>query len=125
MKKVMISLIAIAMTLSIGRAALGHPPNAIDLNYDLTVQELVVLVQHPVNDPNDHYIKEVVVTKNGTEVARKAFTMQSSHRNQTMPPFRFQAAAGDVVEVAATCNKFGKGIEKVTVGETPQRPPKG
>ena len=30
MKKVMIWMIAIAMTLSIGRMAFGHPPNAID-----------------------------------------------------------------------------------------------
>ena len=95
------------------------------LTYDMKGQELLVLVQHPVTDPNDHFIREVVVTKNGSEVARKVFTMQTSHRNQTMPPFKFQAAAGDQIEVVATCNKFGKGRGKATVGETPQKPPRG
>lgn len=125
MKRMMLSMIGIALTLALGRTALGHPPNSIDLAYDLVGQELVVLVQHSVNDPNDHFIKEVVVIKNGTEVARKDFTMQASHRNQTMPPFRFQAAAGDVIEVTATCNRSGKGREKITVSETPQKPPRG
>lgn len=125
MKKVMIWMVAMVATLAIGRVAAGHPPNAIDLTYDLKAQELLVLVQHPVNDPNDHFIQEVVVTKNGTEVARKTFTMQSSKRDQTMPPFKFQAAPGDTIEVTATCNKFGSDREKLTVSETPQKPPRG
>ncbi len=95
--------------LSFSGAALAHAPNVVDGYYDVERGELNITVQHIVNDPKDHFIREVVVYKDGKEVAKKEFDFQTSHRNQTMPPFKMPASIGDSFKVEAICSVSGKG----------------
>lgn len=90
-------------------------PAAIHASYDSARQELSVTVQHPVTDRFDHYISEVVVSKNGAEVAREHFDFQTSRRNQTMPPFQIEAQAGDAFEIVARCNSAVAGETSLPV----------
>lgn len=124
MKTSRLLVLILPLLVCVAKTGFAHPPTAIDLSYNEGQGQLEVLVQHPVNDPKDHYINQVVVMKNGAQVATKSFTSQTSHRNQTMPPFTFAAAKGDVIEVSATCNEFGTRKQKLTVGD-PQKPPRG
>jgi len=107
MKKKTALVLAMAVLFIAMRSAGAHPPSAIDATYDAKRGELNVTVEHPVTKPTEHFINEVVVTKNGSEAAKKTFDSQTSHRNQTMPPIKFDAKPGDTVSVKATCNLFG------------------
>ena len=93
----------------------ANPPNAMFVNYDLKRQELGVKIQHPVGNRLKHFIKMVIVYKNGKEVAKKEFDFQTSNRNQTMPPFKIPAFKGNTFKVVATCNTTGQGEKTITV----------
>ncbi len=103
------SAAAFLICLAFSGAALAHSPNVVDGYYDVERGELNITVQHIVNDPKDHFIREVVVYKDGKEVAKKEFDFQTSHRNQTMPPFKMPASIGDSFKVEAICSVSGKG----------------
>ena len=101
-------------------AALAHPPQAISGFYDMGRGELNVTVQHLVTKPKEHFIDELIIYKNGKEVIKKRFDFQTSHRNQTMPPFGIPASVGDTFRVVADCNRGGQFEATVEVtDETP------
>ncbi|MFA4973614.1 MAG: hypothetical protein WC683_13465 [bacterium] len=109
MKTIIFAGSFLAVSLLAISPALAHSPNVVDGYYDVERGELNITVQHIVNDPKDHFIKEVVVYKDGKEVAKKEFDFQTSHRNQTMPPFKIPASIGDSFKVEAICSVSGKG----------------
>lgn len=96
-------------------SAWGIAPAAIHVSYDLVRQELLVTVQHPVTDRFEHYISEVIISKNGAEIAREDFDFQTSRRDQTMPPFKIPAKSGDVFKIVAVCNGSESGEASLTV----------
>lgn len=98
---------AAATIILISSIAYATPPNAIHAKYDLNRSELIATVQHPVSRKSDHFIREVTVYRNGMEVGRQDFKAQVSHRNQTMPPFKFTVNSGDVILITAACSKGG------------------
>ena len=93
----------------------ANPPSAMYVDYDSAKQWLNVSVQHPVSDPKKHLIKTVTVFKNGQEVETRNFDFQTSHRDQTMTPFKIAAKSGDKFKVVANCNKFGSGEKEIAV----------
>ena len=102
---------------SIVFASLAHatPANAIYAEYDLERQELLVKVEHQSSKYTKHFIEKVDVSKNGAWVVTETFSFQTSHRNQTMPPIKFSARSGDVIDITATCNKGGTKKASLTV----------
>ena len=124
MKVITAMVLSAVPIFALAHVAAANPPSALDLHYNDSRQELEVLIQHPVTDPQDHYIQEVTVLKNGQEMANRKFTSQTSHRNQTLTPVQFPAIEGDAIEVRAACNQSGSGSQSITVGK-PQRPPRG
>jgi len=103
MKRFFISIMFLFVLTLASSLALAHPPEAVHGFYDLDRQELGVTVQHLVSKPKQHYVEEVRVYKGGQEVAHKRFDFQTSHRNQTMPPFKIPASVGDSFRVVAKC----------------------
>ena len=98
---------------------LANPPSAIHADYDLLRQELNITVQHPVAKPTEHFIKKIVVFKNGKEIVDKNFEFQTSHRNQTMIPINIAAQPGDRFKIVARCNKFGSKEKTIEVTAPP------
>ena len=109
------TMFLIVTSIVFANAANATPANAIYAKYDLKRQELLVKVEHQSSKYTKHFIDRVDVSKNGALVATKTFTLQSSHRNQTMPPIKFSARAGDVISITATCNKGGTKKTELTV----------
>jgi len=109
-------MIAAVFAVFLPSLALAHAPNAIHMKYDMERAQLNVTVQHLVNDPWQHFVKEVVVYKNGREVVKKEFDFQTSHRNLTMPPIELSAMDGDALRVVANCSEGGQGEKTITVG---------
>jgi len=96
--------------------SLAHPPNAIQAGYDVGRGELSVIVEHPVNDKWSHFVKEVVVYKNGQRVWGQDFDFQTSFRNLTFPPIEMRAIDGDTFRIVASCSEGGTGEKAITVG---------
>ncbi|MFH0800629.1 MAG: hypothetical protein V2A66_10690 [Pseudomonadota bacterium] len=114
MMKIIFYIVLVAGMLVSG-VLMANAPNAIHASYDLEHQKLHVTVQHHAADRNGHFIKEVVIFKNGTEVARRDFDFQTSHRNQAMSPFAIPAGSGDTFRIIATCNDSGLSTQTIVV----------
>ena len=105
--------------------SLAHAPNAMHLNYDSGRGELNVTVQHLVNDPRQHFVKEVVVYKDGRKVWSQEFAYQTSHRNLTIPPIKMAVVDGDTIRAVSFCNTEGKYEKTITVGAPVKAKPSG
>ncbi|MFA5362171.1 MAG: hypothetical protein WC335_02845 [Candidatus Omnitrophota bacterium] len=82
----------------------SHPPDAV--NVAISANTVVITIDHPVQNPLDHYIRLVTVSVNGEDKIRQTFTLQKGNQQYVMfilPELK----KGDTVEVEATCNKFG------------------
>lgn len=121
----LVSLVAVGMVAIWGLKASAHAPNAIKASYDLSRGELNVIVEHLVNDPWQHYVKEVLVLKAGREVLKKEFDFQTSHRNLTVPPMKLGATEGDELRILARCSEGGQYETAIKVGGPAVRPQQG
>jgi hypothetical protein len=84
----------------------AHPPSAVNLAYNSSSGELAVTVTHVVPDPADHFIKLVEVRCGDAVLISEQYSSQPAAGTFT---YRYTLAArdGDLLEVNASCNKFG------------------
>jgi hypothetical protein len=91
----------------------AHPPGAVMLTYHLPSQTLQVTITH-TRFSDSHYIGKLEIKKNGNLVSLKEYKSQSAEA--VTYPFKVTAVSGDILEVTATCSKFGSKSGKLTVG---------
>ncbi|MBN2238011.1 MAG: hypothetical protein JW729_10650 [Bacteroidales bacterium] len=111
MKKISLILVLLAFSF----AAMSNPPKKVTLKFDLKSQEIDVNIQHSVGDITDHFIENVVVKLNDQEVVNENYDKQKDTKGDL---FRYKlenVKKGDVLEVTATCNKWGKKTSKITI----------
>ena len=84
----------------------AHPPSAVNLAYNSSLSELAVTITHVVPDPADHFIKLVEVHSGDAVLISEQYSSQPAAGTFT---YRYTLAArnGDLLEVNASCNKFG------------------
>jgi len=92
----------------------AHGPKTLQLAYDAAAQSLRVTLSHPSPNPGFHYIKRVVVKKNGQVLETAEYTSQPNTPDFTYV-YKIAAAPGETLEVKATCNIWGSKTEKLTV----------
>ena len=92
----------------------AHSPSSIELSYDIDTQILSVDISHSVADPNNHYIKEVEIEKNGEEYMNEQYTSQQSSSSFT--DMYVITAAGDSLKVTGYCSISGSISGSITVG---------
>jgi hypothetical protein len=84
----------------------AHPPSAVNLSYNSSLNELSVTITHVVADPADHFIKQVEVRSGDAVLTSQQYTSQPTAGTYTyrytLPPL-----GGNLLEVNASCNKFG------------------
>lgn len=85
----------------------AHNPKDVKLAYDAAKGELSVTVEHLIKetkqpDPTKHYIKEIIVSLNGTKGETKTFKSQESTDFQKAM-FKLKAKKGDKIAVTANC----------------------
>jgi len=112
MKKV---FLLASSVLFVAASAFANPPHSIKASYDKNRQEINIAVEHMVNDPSDHFVKEVIISRGGQAITKKEFDFQTSRRQQTMPPIKFTAQDGDEISIQAICNKYGEYETKISV----------
>jgi desulfoferrodoxin (superoxide reductase-like protein) len=88
------------------QVASAHPPKEVSISYDRTQQTLSVTISHKTTFTSRHYIESVTITKNKTVVSTEEYTNQPKEKPFTYT-YQIPAAAGDTLEVKATCKIFG------------------
>ncbi|MHA2431569.1 MAG: hypothetical protein ACXACC_11155, partial [Promethearchaeota archaeon] len=92
----------------------AHPPENIELTYDISTNNLTVIITHNTADPNSHYVEKVEIYKNNIEIQDEDYTSQPTADTFTLT-FFVEAVEGDILKVEATDNLGGKTEEEITV----------
>ena len=95
--------------------AFSNPPRKVILSYEKESGNLIVSAVHPVKDVNDHFIITVAAKVNSEDAITLNYTTQSSNESQDVKIEMPDLKSGDVVEVTATCNKWGSKSESITI----------
>ncbi len=103
----------VLLSLVIFETAVAHPPSKIILDFYSETHILKVAINHAVEDPVKHFIKEVTVKLNGNEIITQEFITQYRRVDQETQFLIHDAKPGDEIEVTASCNIFGKKAEKI------------
>jgi len=92
----------------------AHPPRDMEIVFIEEEQVLEISMIHVSSDPRDHFIRTVIVYKNGEETDKRLFTKQTTAQGLTIQ-MPLQAQSGDVIEVKAICNKAGFKTASITI----------
>jgi hypothetical protein len=84
----------------------ADPPQYLYLEYDIFFKTLSVTITHESAATDRHYIKNVILRKNGDVISTNAYTSQPDPSQFTYT-YDADAADGDVLEVTAECSTSG------------------
>lgn len=82
--------------------ASAHPPSEMTLAYNERSGDLQVTITHMVQNPQEHYLKEVAVTINGEIVNDSFYTGQPAQGTFTYT-YPIATEPGDEIAVTASC----------------------
>lgn len=108
-------VLIVAVVCALPQASFANAPKNVVLEYDSASQTLSVAITHPSAAPSWHYIKTVVIKKNGAEVSTNPYDKQPDADTFTYT-YKVEAANGDKLEVKVTCSLFGSKTATITVG---------
>lgn len=100
------------------------PPREINLDFDLEKGVLSIEMLHVSHDRNGHYIRKVVILRNGKEI-------KSIHNRQQVDPSHFllevsmEAVVGDTIEIKALCAGGGSKTAQMKVEEKEEKMEQG
>jgi|GEM_PF-6188935 len=120
-KKYLFVAFIIISTSFLVNQVVAHPPENIDLSYNVTTQILTVTLTHNTANLNTHYVEKVELYKNDGSIIEKDYTNQPSSTYTLM--FNFPAVVGDRIKVEAECILGGKTEETITVTNNTQNNP--
>jgi hypothetical protein len=118
-KLILITLFVLTYIFAAPQHSFANAPKNVTLEYDAASQTLSVTITHPSSFPSFHYIKTVVIKKNGNEVSNKKYENQPDMATYTYK-YNIAAAAGETLEVTATCSIAGSKTATLIIGGTPK-----
>lgn len=113
MKKILLLLIGLFTATTIVYA---HPPRDIKITFDNKTKILHAVIFHNVSNPLNHYIREVDVALNGTDIIKKYYSRQDNNSTQTVDYVITDAINdGDRLSVEGHCSISGELKKEITV----------
>jgi desulfoferrodoxin (superoxide reductase-like protein) len=112
--RILVILVSALFVLSLPCTGLAHSPDRMEVAYDYKAQTLSVQITHPSNNPDRHYVKEVIVKKNGQVVSRGEYNKQAG--DTFAYTFQVAATGADTFEITAVCNIRGSITVKYSPG---------
>ena len=109
-----IILAAVAFFTIYPATASANAPKEVKLAYDVASKTLQATITHTPHSES-HYINKVEIKKNGEVVTLQEYTSQIG--DTFAYSYKVEAVAGDVIELKASCSRFGSRTEKLTVGQ--------
>ncbi|MHA1986766.1 MAG: hypothetical protein ACW98D_09015 [Promethearchaeota archaeon] len=116
---VLISLMVLITSSNLTVKTKAHPPESINMGYVEGTQTLTVTIVHGVDDPFVHYINQVIIRVNGSQVLSTPYTNQSSVGGGTYVYTPIVATSGSRIEAIATCIESGSMSACIIVGVGP------
>jgi hypothetical protein len=95
------------------REAYAHPPQDVQIAYDVNTQTLTVTITHK-SGFGFHYINSVIVKKNGVVVSTNKYDKQPDPATFSYT-YKMAAGKGDTIEVTAICNLSGNKTATIDV----------
>lgn len=115
MRKVM--LLTFVFLFLVSSAVMAHPPQSMNVNFDMETQVLNVEITHSVGGENSsHFIDNIVVTYNGSEVITQIPSKQLKNKEVFMY-YMPGVVSGDEINVTAYCSIQGQRSFSLTIGE--------
>jgi hypothetical protein len=112
MMPICLSVLAVIMLMLSPSGGMAHAPGKLSLDYDLQAQALTATITH-TRFSDSHYIDKVEIRKNGNLISLQEYKQQPAETFSYI--YKISAATGDVLEVKATCNKFGSKTEQIKI----------
>ncbi|KKN36973.1 hypothetical protein LCGC14_0768150 [marine sediment metagenome] len=97
----------------------AHSAARMDLNYNLTTEELDVTISHSVANQNTHYISSVEIKVNNSTISTETYFSQPTTSTFVYQYSNITAIKGDTIMVIAICNYFGLISSSTIAGEDP------
>lgn len=94
--------------------AIAHSPSQVHLAYDDLNQTLNVTITHTSSNIDSHFIREVVVQKNGDDVLRKEYTNQTATTTFSYN-YPINASSADLLRAVAYCSISGSRSAEIRV----------
>lgn len=92
----------------------AHSPSGVLLAYDNLNQTLNVTITHTSSNTDSHYVREVVVQKNGDEVLRREYSNQTTTATFSYD-YPINATSGDLLKAAAYCSISGSRSAEIRI----------
>lgn len=91
----------------------AHGPQTVELKYSGSPPSLTVTVTHTPFHGDRHFINELAIMKNGRSVG--IYPLKDQTEGTFTRTYPLSVMPGDVLEVKATCNRYGSRTGKITV----------
>ncbi|MCE7741041.1 MAG: hypothetical protein GOP50_01160 [Candidatus Heimdallarchaeota archaeon] len=114
MKKQIILLMIISLSIFFIGQTQAHSPASIEIEYNFDTDILTVRVNHIVSDPDTHYINQIDVWVNDVFNTTETYSRQFETTFQ-IDTFNITANQGDVIKIKAFCNVSGSLIDEFTL----------
>jgi desulfoferrodoxin (superoxide reductase-like protein) len=85
----------------------ANAPKSVDLSFDAGAQALTVTIDHYTLSVSMHHVEYVEIKKNGVVISNNKYENQPAKSAFTYT-YTIPAAKGDVFEVTAICNLWGR-----------------
>lgn len=115
---VIIAMLVIS-TIVLAIPTLAHPPQDMQLEYNLETSELLVTITHDTPSAVLHYINKVEIRVNTVLVLEEEYSSQPTNNIFTYT-YVIEAEIGDVISVTAYCNIQGSITRSITVRDPTQ-----
>ena len=111
----LVAVLSIAVVLGSAGWAFCHPPDGVDLDFDVADHVLTVSIRHAVRDGSKHYVDEIEVELNGKRIIEQKLGSQPDLKMLRVLYVVPEARVGDSLKVTAGCSVFGKKSGEITV----------
>lgn len=96
-------------------SAYAHPPSDIKIEHNTQSRMLTVIVTHPVNNADSHFINKIKVFLNGEETLVHKISKQDNEKYQFAGYLIPGSIPGDTISVEAYCSVSGKLKKEIKV----------
>jgi hypothetical protein len=112
---IIIPLLILIVTSNFALKTKAHAAEGITLDFNLNTQMLNVSIEHAVEDPNTHYIDQIVINVNGSTVLTTPYTSQPSTAGG-LYQYSITATNGSTIQALARCVEGGAIAGCIIVG---------
>ncbi len=100
-------------------SALATPPTDIIITFDMAKSIVKADIEHPTENPKEHFIYLIQVSVNGKKLIKQEATEQLNADKQEVMYIIPGLKPGDKVSIDADCNKYGDLTKETVVSQAP------